>query len=213
MMALKAEPALVDGQDQLARFERSIMPHLDAVYNLARWLTLRDPDAQAVVQDAYLRAFRLFNRCRGDSRCWLLGIVCKVVYDWLKQNRGERTVTLFDERLHDPPEKKGTPDPLLLAKADHEALRRAIAELPVQFRELLILHELEGLSYKEIANVARVPLRTVMPRLARAREHLLRTLLVPPLHSNELPGDRKSHSGHRHLPKSPQTAETENHAS
>jgi len=167
----------LDEQDKLARFEQSIMPHMNAAYNLARWLTTDDSDAQDVVQDAYLRAFKFFAGFRGaNGRSWLLRIVRNTFYDWLKQNRRE-SVEPFDEELHDTLEETGAPDILLLEKADHELLHKAIAELPVEFREILVLRELEGFSYKEIADVADVPLGTVMSRLARAREHL-RTLLV-----------------------------------
>jgi len=167
----------LDEQDKLARFEQSIMPHMNAAYNLARWLTTDDSDAQDVVQDAYLRAFKFFAGFRGaNGRSWLLRIVRNTFYDWLKQNRRE-SVEPLDEELYDTLEETGAPDILLLQKADHELLHKAIAELPVEFREILVLRELEGFSYKEIADVADVPLGTVMSRLARAREHL-RTLLV-----------------------------------
>jgi RNA polymerase sigma-70 factor (ECF subfamily) len=171
----------VDEQEKLAQFEQSIMPHLDAAYNLARWLTRNDPDAQDVVQDAYLRAFKFFGGFRGgNSRSWLLRIVRNAFYDWLKQNRCEEVVTPFDEKLHDTPEEKESPDALLLAKADHEMLLQAIAALPVEFREILVLREMERFSYKEIADVTGVPIGTVMSRLARGREHL-RNLLLPRL--------------------------------
>jgi RNA polymerase sigma-70 factor (ECF subfamily) len=101
-------------------------------------------------------------------------------YDWLKQNRCEEVVTPFDEKLHDTPEEKESPDALLLAKADHEMLLQAIAALPLEFREILVLREMERFSYKEIADVAGVPIGTVMSRLARGREHL-RNLLLPRL--------------------------------
>jgi RNA polymerase sigma-70 factor (ECF subfamily) len=145
---------------------------------LARWLAGNDPDAQDVVQEAYLRAYKFLGGFRGgDSRSWLLRIVRNAFYDWLKRNRREDTGTSFDEELHSTGEETATPDTLLLKKADHELMRKAIEELPCEFREILVLRELEGLSYKEIADVADVPLGTVMSRLARAREHL-RTLLV-----------------------------------
>lgn len=163
--------------DKLLRFEESILPHMDAAYNLARWLTSSDPDAQDVVQDAFLRAFKFFDGFRGgNSRSWLLRIVRNAFYDWLKR-KGQEPAMPFDEEIHDRVEDNGTPDALLLEKGDHELLRQAIAELPVEFREVLVLRELEGLSYKEIAELANVPLGTVMSRLARAREHL-RTLLI-----------------------------------
>jgi len=168
----------VEEQDKLARFDQSIMPHMDAAYNLARWLSNNDSDAQDVVQEAYLRAFKFFGGFRGgDSRAWLLRIVRNAFYDWLKKNRGAEAEEPFDEELHDTTDQTGAPDALLLEKADHELLHKAIAELPVEFREILVLRELEGFSYKEISDVAGVPLGTVMSRLARAREHL-RTLLA-----------------------------------
>ncbi|HWW02553.1 MAG TPA: sigma-70 family RNA polymerase sigma factor [Candidatus Acidoferrum sp.] len=168
----------LDAQDKLARFEQSIMPHMNAAYNLARWLAGNDADAQDVVQEAYLRAFKFLGGFRGgDSRSWLLRIVRNAFYDWLKRNRREETGTPFDEELHSTVDETGTPDTLLLAKADQELMRKAIEDLPFDFREILVLRELEGLSYKEIADIAEVPLGTVMSRLARAREHL-RTLVV-----------------------------------
>ena len=168
----------LEEQDKLARFEQSIMPHMNAAYNLARWLAGNDSDAQDVVQEAYLRAFKFLNGFRGgDSRSWLLRIVRNAFYDWLKRNRREETGTPFDEELHSADDEAGMPDTLLLEKADHELVRTAIGDLPCEFREILVLRELEGFSYKEIADIAEVPLGTVMSRLARAREHL-RTLVV-----------------------------------
>ena len=168
----------VQNQTQQVRFEQIVLPHLDAAYNLARWLTRNDQDAEDVVQEACLRAFKFFGGFRGgDSRSWLLRIVRNAFYDWLKRNRREETGTPFDEELHSAADETGTPDILLLEKGDHELMRKAIEDLPFDFREILVLRELEGLSYKEIAEIAEVPLGTVMSRLARAREHL-RTLLV-----------------------------------
>jgi RNA polymerase sigma-70 factor (ECF subfamily) len=168
----------LEEQDKLARFEQSIMPHMNAAYNLARWLAGNDPDAQDVVQEAYLRAFKFLSGFRGgDSRSWLLRIVRNAFYDWLKRNRREETGTPFDEELHSTGDETGTPETLLLEKADHELMREAMGDLPREFREILVLRELEGFSYKEIADIAEVPLGTVMSRLARARERL-RTLVV-----------------------------------
>jgi RNA polymerase sigma-70 factor (ECF subfamily) len=169
---------LLQEHDKLAGFEQSIMPHMDAAYNLARWLTTNDPDAQDVVQEAYLRAFKFFGGFRGgNSRAWLLRIVRNAFYDWLKQNRRQETVASFDEELHEPIDEAGTPATLLVQTADHELLHKAIAELPLEFREILVLRELEGFSYKEISDVADVPIGTVMSRLARARRQL-RSLLA-----------------------------------
>ena len=173
--ALASRSAPLEEQDKLGRFEQSIMPHMNAAYNLARWLAGNDPDAQDVVQEAYLRAFKFFSGFRGgDSRSWLLRIVRNSFYDWLKRNRRADAGTdfEFDEELHGRADETGTPDAVLLEKADRELLHEAIAELPLEFREILVLRELEGFSYKEIADVADVPLGTVMSRLARAREHL-----------------------------------------
>ena len=168
----------LDEQDKLARFEQSIMPHMNAAYNLARWLAGNDADAQDVVQEAYLRAFKFLSGFRGgDSRSWLLRIVRNSFYDWLKRNRRVENGTTFDEELHSTGDETGTPETLLIEKADHELMRKAIADLPIEFREILVLRELEGFSYREIADIAEVPLGTVMSRLARAREHL-RTLVV-----------------------------------
>jgi RNA polymerase sigma-70 factor (ECF subfamily) len=168
----------LEEQDKLARFEQSILPHMNAAYNLARWLAGNDPDAQDIVQEAYLRAFKFLGGFRGgDSRSWLLRIVRNVFYDFLKRNRREQAATEFDEELHSGADETGGSGALLLEKADHELVREAIAELAVEFREILVLRELEGFSYKEIADVADVPLGTVMSRLARAREHL-KTLVI-----------------------------------
>ncbi len=163
----------MDEQEKLTRFEQSIMPHMDAAYNLARWLTSNDADAQDVVQDAYLRAFRFFDGFRGgNSRSWLLRIVRNAFYESLKRNGRNGATMPFDEELHDTMADGGAPDAVLLEKADRQLVHQAIAALPVEFREILILRELEGLSYKEISDVAGVPLGTVMSRLARAREQL-----------------------------------------
>ncbi len=163
----------MDEQDKLARFEQRIMPHMDAAYNLARWLVGSDPVAHDVVQEAFLRAFKFFGGFRGgDGRSWLLRIVRNSFYDWLRQQRRAELETPFDEDVHDSPAPAPAPDAVLLDKADKELLQQALAELPLQYREVLVMRELEDLSYKEIADVANVPIGTVMSRLARAREHL-----------------------------------------
>ena len=153
------------------RFEESVLPHLDAAYNLARWLT-RDPaDADDVVQEAFLRAFKFFDGFHGgDSRAWVLKIVRNTFYSWLQKNRGHEIATEFDEEQH----SIGTRDPeaVLIGKIDSQILKVLLEELPLEFREIVILRDLEGLSYKEIAHVADMPLGTVMSRLARARRHL-----------------------------------------
>jgi RNA polymerase sigma-70 factor (ECF subfamily) len=153
------------------------MPHLDAAYNLARWLAGNDQDAQDVAQEATLRAFKFFGTFRGDNaRAWLLSIVRNTFYTWLRKNRPpEKTVSIDDETL-EIEDSSATTQPAAPPFADAEAVRRAIAELPVEFREIVILREMEGFSYKEIADLAEVPIGTVMSRLARARKLLQKRL-------------------------------------
>lgn len=164
------------------RFESTVSPHLDAAYNLARWLT-RDPhDADDVVQDAYLRAFRYFGGFRGgDGRAWLLAIVRNTFYTWLEQRRQQRQEVEYDEAGGglDLLEASGdqalhgtNPEQLLLRAADQQLVEKALLRLPVEYREILVLRELEELSYKEIAEIVGVPLGTVMSRLSRARQQL-----------------------------------------
>jgi RNA polymerase sigma factor (sigma-70 family) len=163
--------------DRLARFEQAVLPHLPAAYNLARWLTRNDHDAEDMVQESYLRAFRSFDRFRGvDGRAWLLAVVRNTCYTWLKQNRAHELATPFDEALHSPESGPSEAERRLLQQASAELLREALGELPAEFREVLVLRELEGLSYKEIAAVADVPLGTVMSRLTRARARLQQRL-------------------------------------
>ncbi len=151
---------------------------MDAAYNLARWLVANEPDAQDVVQEAFLRAFKFFGGFRGgDGRSWLLRIVRNCFYDWLRQQRRTELETPFDEKVHGAAATEPAPDAALLEKADNELLHQVIEALPVEFREVLVMRELEGLSYKEIADVAETPIGTVMSRLARAREQLRRGLI------------------------------------
>jgi len=151
---------------------------MDAAYNLARWLTRNDHDAQDVTQEACLRAFRFFDGYQGGNmRAWFLTIVRNTCYTWLHQNRPSDSAEVFDEEIHGS-EFSGISDPEIqaLASADKETLRRALEELPDIFREVLVLREIEGMSYKEIADVASVSLGTVMSRLARARTRLRQSL-------------------------------------
>lgn len=160
--------------DPQAQFEEIVTPHLDAAYNLARWLAGNDHDAEDIAQEACLRAFRFLNGFRGgNSRSWLLTIVRNTAYTWLKQNRPQVLVTVGDEELleiEDPAAALNHSS--ALHNADRDVLRAALEDLPLEFREILILRELEGLSYKEIAEVADTPIGTVMSRLARARKQL-----------------------------------------
>ena len=160
-------------EDKIGSFEQTVMPHLDAAYNLARWLTRNEHDAEDAVQEAYLRGFRSFGGFHGtDGRGWLLTIVRNTCYTWLRRNRAEQLSTPFDEEIHCEEAASPNPEELLLRNADRQRLQDALEELPVEFREALVLREIEGLSYKEIANVSGVPVGTVMSRLARARDRL-----------------------------------------
>jgi RNA polymerase sigma-70 factor (ECF subfamily) len=159
--------------EQQTRFEETIMPHLDAAYNLARWLTRNEHDAEDIVQDAFLRAFKFFESFRGgNSRSWLLSIVRNTAYTWLEKNRKHELGTMSDEAIENIQDEAPNPEALLLQDCGHQEIMKAIAELPVEFREAIVLRELEGMSYKEIADMMNVPLGTVMSRLARARRQL-----------------------------------------
>jgi RNA polymerase sigma-70 factor, ECF subfamily len=148
-----------------------VLPHLDAAYNLARWLTRNPDDAQDMVQEAYLRAFKFFDALRGaDSRAWLLTIVRNTCYTWLQQKRQRDLAVSFDEDVHSVENARAEPATLVLKSASHQMLKEALEELPAEFREVVVLRELEGFSYKEIAEIAKIPPGTVMSRLARAGE-------------------------------------------
>jgi RNA polymerase sigma factor (sigma-70 family) len=164
-------------KDKLTQFDQSILPHMNAAYNLARWLTRNEDDAEDMVQEAYLRAFKFFNTFHGlDGRSWLLSIVRNVCYTWLQQNRAQELTTMFDEETHSVEGDTSNPATLMLQSDDQQIVRQAVEELPVEFREVVVLRELEGFSYNEIAEVAKIPLGTVMSRLARARERLKQLL-------------------------------------
>jgi RNA polymerase sigma-70 factor (ECF subfamily) len=164
-------------QEHQTHFEEIIMPHLDAAYNLARWLTRNEHDAQDVVQDAFLRAFKFFESFRGgNSRSWLLSIVRNTAYTWFEKNRRHEIGTISDEAIENIQDEAPNPEAYLLQHTGHQEIMNAIAELPLEFREAIILRELEEMSYKEIADVMNVPLGTVMSRLARARRQLQESL-------------------------------------
>ena len=162
------------------RFEQLVLPHFDAAYNLARWLTRNDHDAQDVVQEAVLRAYRFFDGLRGEARPWLLSIVRNTFITWLQNNRPADTVGFEDGFVELIPSDEDGPDVLAARNFDRKMLNEAIAALPVQFREVLILRELEDLSYKDIARITDVPIGTVMSRLARARRLLAESLGATP---------------------------------
>lgn len=155
------------------RFEETVLPHLDAAYNLARWLTGQDQDAEDVVQEAYLRAFKFYDGFRGgDSRAWMLTIVRHTAFSWLRQNRAQDFAVPLDEEQPAAEGSSGNSEDTLMETIDRQQLHEAIATLPIIFREVIILHDLEGLAYKEIATVVNIPIGTVMSRLARARKQL-----------------------------------------
>src|ERR1700693_5768184 len=151
--------------------------HLDAAFNLARWLMQNEHDAEDVVQEAYLRAFRHMAGVRGgDGRAWLLEIVRNTCYDRLQQ-RGVRDHSAFDEGIHSVGQSTTNPETSLLQKEKAELVREALDELPLEYREVLVLRELEELSYLEIASITRTPIGTVMSRLSRARKRLQQSFL------------------------------------
>jgi RNA polymerase sigma-70 factor, ECF subfamily len=169
-------------QSATARFEHAMLPHLDAAYGLARLLVRDVHDAEDVVQDAYLRALRHFDGFRGgDARAWLLTIVRRTCYTWLKRRRTQSAATEFDEEAHSGDVPANDPEALMLHGDLRETLDRAVAGLPVEFREVLLLRDVQGLSYREIATIVGVPVGTVMSRLARARRRLQATLPIEDL--------------------------------
>jgi RNA polymerase sigma-70 factor (ECF subfamily) len=157
----------------LISFEQAMLPHLDAAHNLARWLVRNEQDAQDVVQEAYLRAFKSFGGFHGsDGRAWLLTIVRNTSYTLLKKNRAVDLTTTFDEEMHVAGDESASPATVLEHSENAELIREAMDALPAEFREILTLRHQEGLSYKEIADIAEIPPGTVMSRLARARDKL-----------------------------------------
>lgn len=167
----------MDERNLRMSFEQEILPHLDAAYNLARWLTRNEHDAQDVVQEAYIRAYRFFGNFRGGrTRPWLLRIVRNTCYTWLHQNRKNWAFEEADENEYGPDPLRPNPEAALIRNERNTMLRDALERLPRQLREVLILRELEGLSYKEIAKITGRPAGTVMSRLSRARRELRQSL-------------------------------------
>jgi RNA polymerase sigma-70 factor (ECF subfamily) len=167
----KRDPTPAQERSKLVSFEVFAAPHMGAAYNLARWLTRNNHDAEAVVQEAYLRAHRFYDTYRGgDFRAWLLTLVRNTCYTRLRQNR--KPSAILDEDMAELDSAQSNPEALLPRNIDANLLRQAIEELPLDFREAIVLRELEGLSYIGIAAIAGVPLGTVMSRLARARDCL-----------------------------------------
>jgi RNA polymerase sigma-70 factor (ECF subfamily) len=161
----------------MQRFEQTVLPHLDAAYNLARWLAGNDHDARDVAQEASLRAFKFFPTFRGEhTRAWLLTIVRNTFYTWLQKNRRPELAAEFDEEVLAVEDETTNAETVQLRRADAALVRQAMAELPVEFREVIVLRELEGFDYKEIAGLCEVPIGTVMSRLARGRKLLQKRL-------------------------------------
>ena len=181
-LVASGNPDSLSGLDDNARFKAVVMPHIDDAYRLAHWLTGNRTDAEDVVQDASLRAFRAIREFAGGSaRSWLLTILRNTAYTWLRKNRPAAVVTVELEAVELEHAKPGdpndeTPEAALIAKVDAEQLRAAIAALPTPFRETLVLRDIEGLDYREIAETTEVPIGTVMSRLARARRRLIATI-------------------------------------
>lgn len=171
---------MLDPQDHM-RFEQLVLPHLDAAFNLARWLLRNRADAEDVAQDAVLRAYRFFLSFHGgDARAWLLQIVRNTCYTWLEKNRPVEQMTEFNEELHTT--SSVSPESLAIAGNNRERLTRALESLPARQREVIVLRELEGCSYKEISTITSIPIGTVMSALSRARRQLQIALSTPARH-------------------------------
>jgi RNA polymerase sigma-70 factor (ECF subfamily) len=169
---MTAALVLMHPVEKRVSFEQTVIPHLDAAYNLARWLTRNDQDAEDVVQEAYLRALRFFDGFRGgDARAWLLAVVRNTCLTWLRE-RGRRETVLFDEQTHGGEAGEPTAEAALLSEAALGSVQECLEALPLEYREAFVLREFEDMSYKEIAEVAGVAIGTVMSRLARARKRL-----------------------------------------
>lgn len=168
-----------------SRFQVIVMPHLDSAFNLARWLTGNHQDAEDVVQEAYLRAFKFFDSFHGeDGRAWLLGIVRNTFYTWYQQNKAASQNVEFEEDLHSIQLQNASlhqsesynPEAMLIQKDSQRQLQQALEALPVEFREVVVMHELEDLSYKQIAQIIGIPVGTVMSRLSRGRKALAKII-------------------------------------
>ena len=166
------------------RFKTMLLPHLDAAFNLARWLARSNQDAEDIVQEAYLRAFKFFDSFHGDDgRSWLLGIVRNTFYTWYQQNKSQALSSQFEEALHshqitDTAEQNAdnNPEALLIQQDSQRQMYQALKALPVEFREVMVMRELEELSYKQIAGIIGIPIGTVMSRLGRGRKQLAEIL-------------------------------------
>jgi RNA polymerase sigma factor (sigma-70 family) len=171
------------GEDNHQRFARLVLPHLGDAYSLARWITANRMDAEDIVQEASLRAFRaIASVAEGNSRAWLLTIVRNTAYTWLRNNRPSALVVVDDLEAVERTQvattdlDRETPETALIAKTDAASLETAVAELPPAYRETLVLRDVQGLGYREISQVTSVPIGTVMSRLARGRARVIKTI-------------------------------------
>ena len=180
---IDGENNMAPGQDDHARFARLVLPHLGDAYSLARWITGNRADAEDVVQDACLRAFRAIGSVGdGSARPWVLTVVRNTAYTWLRKNRPSAVLAVENlEDVETANAKPGdpdseTPETAVIARADAASLQAAIMALPTAYRETMILRDVQGLSYREIGEVTGVPIGTVMSRLARGRNHVIKTI-------------------------------------
>jgi RNA polymerase sigma-70 factor (ECF subfamily) len=164
----------MDDANKLELFEQTMVPHLDAAYNLARWLTRNPRDAEDLVQESYLRAFRFFDGFHGgDGKAWLLAVVRNTCLTWLGKKTGASNVVEFDEQRHVSREDPGNVEDTLVRRSTIDSLRDCVEGLPAEYREIIVMRELEEMSYREIADAVAVPVGTVMSRLSRGRSRLL----------------------------------------
>jgi RNA polymerase sigma-70 factor (ECF subfamily) len=162
----------MEAASKLALFEETVLPHLDAAYNLARWLTRNEHDAEDIVQEAYMRAFRFFDSFHGgDGKAWLLAVVRNTSLTWRRREHGMAKVP-FDEAAHSPAEAAASVESRLVEQARWGDVKDCMELLPPEFREVLVMRELEEMPYSDIATVACLPVGTVMSRLSRARRRL-----------------------------------------
>jgi RNA polymerase sigma-70 factor (ECF subfamily) len=165
----------MDEASKVALFEQTIVPHLDAAYKLARWLTRNQQDAEDVVQEAYLRAFRFFDGFQGgDGRAWLLTIVRNTCLSWLGRRTPSTSTSIeFDEHMHRTTDEAENVEDVLIRNSKIDSLRTCVGSLPIEYREVIVMRELQELSYREISEVTGIPIGTVMSRLSRGRARLL----------------------------------------
>jgi RNA polymerase sigma factor (sigma-70 family) len=179
-------PIVQNGKDERAVFDEVFLPHMAEAYRLAQWLTGNSYDAEDVVQDAALRAFRGIKSFGAvNARAWSLTIVRNTAYSWLTKNRPKAVVFTDDLAVaeqqqleHEGPQgnRIETPEEIALFKADAEDVQNALAQLPAQFREVIVLREINQLNYRDIAEITNVPIGTVMSRLSRGRQLLIALL-------------------------------------